>query len=97
MACMFLARRMHAVFSLAKCTPHHVQLIFKGLGAIPGPIVLGAVLGDACLFKQSSCHAADASCVVMDNRKASQARHCLSSPLTYSLGFFMVLVVDLIP
>ena len=49
------------------------QVIFKALGAIPGPIVYGAVLDGACLFKQSSCHAADASCVVMDNRKASQA------------------------
>ncbi len=61
-------------------------MIFKGLGAIPGPIVYGAVLDGACLFKQSSCHAADASCVVMDNRKASQARILWGFPLSLSLS-----------
>ncbi len=50
----------------------HLQLVFKGLGAIPGPIVFGALLDRACLFKQASCHAADSSCVVMDNTQAAQ-------------------------
>jgi hypothetical protein len=48
------------------------QLIFKGAGSIPGPIVFGAILDSACLFSQDSCHNGSRACVVMDNDRSAK-------------------------